>query len=583
VKVLLRLIGLMKPHREMMALAIALSLVAMLANIGLMAVSGWFIAAMGLAGAAGATMNYFTPAAIIRALAITRTGGRYAERVISHDATFRVLAGLKRWFYDRIEPLAPAGLADHASGDLLARIRNDIERLELVFLRVLSPIIVAVVTALVVALVMSRYSGLVAIMFVSLFAVAGGLLPVLVARAGAEPSRMVTRTTARMKDELVDGLHGLAELKLAGLEDQFAHRIGDLSDRYIAEEARLARLQGVSIAGVGLAANVALLGVLLLLIPLLKDGGLAPADMPMLMLLVVASFDAAAPLPLATQSLAGTLASAQRLFDLVDRQLVVTDPAHPMPMPSGSRLGFERVDFRYAEGRPRVLSDISIDLAEGNRIAIVGETGSGKSSLINLAVRFWDPEAGRLTLGGAPVDQLPLEALRARIAVVPQTPHLFATTIRENLRIARPEATEGHIEAAARAAQIHDFIVSLPAGYDTYVGTHGHLLSGGEARRLAVARALLKDAPVLLLDEPTEGLDRLTAERLIDHVIKDRRRSVLLVTHRSTGLRQMDEIIVLAGGRIAARGTFDELSRPGGPLHVVVALLDEPVEEAPAP
>lgn len=322
-RLVLRLLRLMWPVRWMIALSIALALVAMLANIGLMAVSGWFIAAMGLAGAAGAGMNYFTPAAIIRALAIARTGGRYAERVVSHDATLRVLAGLRRWFYERLEPLAPAVLIEQSSGDLLARIRNDIERLELVFLRVVSPAVVAALTALVVVVVMALYHGAAALAVLALLLVAGVLLPYRAVQRGAGPSRSQAETSALMKQSIVDGLDGLAELKLAGREVEFVARVVDLGDRYIADEAVLARLQGTLLAGAGFAANLALLAVVVLVVPAVELQKVAAAELPMLMLLALASFDAVAPLPLAFQSISGTLQSGRRLFDLVDRPVAI--------------------------------------------------------------------------------------------------------------------------------------------------------------------------------------------------------------------------------------------------------------------
>lgn len=573
---LLRIVRLMAPQRGMMALSIVLSLAAMLANIGLMAVSGWFIAAMAAAGATGSAINYFTPAAAIRAMAIIRTGGRYAERVVSHEATFRVLAGLRRWFYDALEPLAPARLAAHRSGDLLARIRTDIDRLELVFLRILSPVVVAILTAILVTAFAARYHGGAALALLAFLVLAGGVLPYIMARAGAAPSQDIAATSSVLKEQLVDGLAGLGELKLYGLEQNFAARIAGLTGRHITAEARLARLQALSLAGVGLAANLALLAVLVLVIPSVRSGGVAPPELAMLMLLAVASFDAVAPLPLAFQSIAGTLASANRLFDLVDTSPAVSDPRAPLTLPERNDLVFERVTFGYDPGVP-VLRDIDLALGEGRRVGVVGASGSGKSSLVNLAVRFWEPQGGRITLGGVMIDRLAADRLRSRFAVVTQDAHLFAATIRDNLLVARPDASDGEMEAAARAAGIHDVIAGLPQGYDTFVGAQGLLLSGGEARRIALARALLKDAPVLILDEPTEGLDADTEAAVMASLLAPTSgRGVLLITHRLAGLAQMDEIIVLENGAIVARGSFAELVAPGGPLAGLASMIGSP-------
>ncbi|MFV0369817.1 MAG: thiol reductant ABC exporter subunit CydC [Hyphomicrobiaceae bacterium] len=578
---MLRLTRLMWPVRWMMVLSIVLSLLAMLANIGLLAVSGWFIAAMGLAGVAGATMNYFTPAAIIRAFAIVRTGGRYAERVISHEATFRILSGLRRWFYDRLEPLAPAALGEHSSGDLFTGIRNDIERLELVFLRIISPVVVAVLAGLIVISVLTAYHGLSAFAVGVLLIAAGLLLPVYTMRQGRWPSRELTALSSEMKSLLVDGLEGLAELQLAGRDADFRKRVVVLSERQISSERQLAKQQGAAAAAIVLAANLALFAVLLLIVPEVQDGNLASAKLPALMLLALASFDAVAPLPLAFQSLPGALHSARRLFDLADRGPLVKEPRSPHRMPTGNAVRFENVSLSYAPGRRSVLSNVSLELAEGRRIAVVGVTGAGKSSLINLLVRFWDPSAGKITLDGVPINELGLDALRARISVQQQRPYFFSATVRDNLLIARPGATQEHIETATRAAKIHNFIASLPRGYDTFIGAHGRLLSGGEAHRLAVARALLNPAPILVLDEPTEGLDTITAAEMICGIMDFARdRSILLITHRETGLLAMDEIIVLEAGQVVAKGSFDELSRPARPLNAMKSRIDElPAED----
>lgn len=571
-----RLIGMMRVHRGMMALAIGLSLTAMLANIGLMAISGWFIAAMAMAGVAGTPMNYFTPAAIIRALALSRTASRYAERVVSHDATFHLLASLRRWFYDALEPLAPAHLAAHASGDLLARIRNDIERLELIFLRILAPCVVAAITVAVVTGVFLAYDTAAAFAVLGLLLMAGILLPILAARYGRDPSLSLSARAAEMKDFIVDRVSGLADLSIAGLDRDVASHFAGLSDSQLEGELELAKIRGLSLAGTSLAANAALLAVLGIVIPAVAEARLAAANLPMLMLLAVASFDAVSPLPLAFQSLAGALASARRIFEIADRRPNVLEDPSPAALPPGSSLRFEGVSFRYSDGARRVLSDIDLDIRPGRRIGIVGESGSGKSSLVNLAVRFWDPEAGRITLDGVPLSQLQLGPLRSRIAVSSQKPHFFSGTIRQNLLLAKPDATAEHFDRATRIAAIYDFVQSLPLGYDTYVGAHGHLLSGGELRRLAVAQALLKDAPVLLLDEPTEGLDAATAQQLIDGVLSvSHDRAVVLVTHRATGLASMDEIVVLEASRIVARGPFSDLAAAGGPLEGSANLIPE--------
>ncbi len=555
-KVIRRLLALFRPYWHWIALAIGLSLASVLANIALMATAGWFITAMGLAGLAGVTMNYFTPAAMIRAFAIIRTGGRYAERFVGHEATFRLLAVLRTWFYERIEPLAPAGLQSFRSGDLLTRIRNDIDRLELFFLRLLAPAAVALIASLIVVAVLSAYDPLIGLVQLGLFALAGMLLPLAVAEAGAEPSERITVASARLNMLTVDTIEGQAELHLYGHADSRAARIEALSDEMIADETRLAGLSAISQAGIGLAANLAMAFALLIAIPDVTSGRLAAPELAMLAFLALASFEAVAPVPLAMQSLSGTLASARRLFAIADAAPPVLDPSQPKSMPDDAELRFENVSLTYSGARHAALTGINLRIAPGRRVAVIGPSGSGKSSLVNLALRFWEPSEGCITIGGVPIHQLKAEDLRRRISVVSQHAHLFAATVAENLLVANPRATSAEIEAACRLAQIHDFIVAQPDGYGTYVGTNGLKLSGGEARRLAVARALLKKAPILLLDEPTEGVDSETEHTLLNAVLEARRDcAVLLITHRPAALEKMDEILALDAGRILERRT----------------------------
>ncbi|MCW2308034.1 thiol reductant ABC exporter subunit CydC [Rhodobium gokarnense] len=555
---LLRLLKLFRPYWLWMAGSILLSLASVLANVGLMAVSGWFITAMALAGLAGVSMNYFTPAALIRAFAIVRTVGRYAERVISHEATFRLLAELRTWFYRRIEPLAPAGLAKAHSGDVHARIGADIDRLELVFLRVFAPVTVAALASLVVIAVLFAWHPLIAASQAVLLALAGIALPVLVARAGSAPSERLTHQGADMNTKLVDMLDGLGTLQAYGFDASHAARIDALTGDMIAEETRLSRLSGLSIAGVGLATNLALLAAIALAVPAVRSGALAPADLAMVALLAMASFEAIGPLPLAAQSLGGTLASARRIFALADGTPPVPVPASPAPLPRVAgdvpALSFRGVTFAYP-GSPRpALSGIDLDLMPGTRTGILGASGSGKSSLVNLALRFWPPDAGSIFLCGTDVATLDPEDVRRKISAVSQHAHLFTASIAENLRVAAPDAALGKLEEACRIAQVHDFIAAQPDGYDTLVGANGLKLSGGEARRIAVARALLKEAPILLLDEPGEGLDRATETAMLDALFDaTRERAVLYITHRPVALERMHALLLMERSRIVDR------------------------------
>lgn len=564
-----RLLALMRPQAGWVALAVLLSAVTSLSHAGLMAASGWFITAAALAGAAGAVMNPFTASAAIRAFALLRTAARYGERIIGHEATLKFVAHLRPWFFAHLVPLAPAALEDQHSGDLLARLKTDIDRLEFAFLRILSPLLAALLAVVVVVAFAAAYDAAIALALAGLLLVAGVGLPVLAHRLGAGPARRLARDTGAFEAALVDHLEGRAELDIYDPENRHRARLDAASDALLTDERWLAGLAAATSAGVGMTGQLALLAVLLLGAPLVLAGQLAGAELPMLALMALAAFDAVAPLPLALQTLPATLASARRLFTLVDRPPPVPERGVFRPVPATGALVFSQVGLTYAgAGRP-ALDGIDLALVPGRHVAVVGPSGSGKSSLVALALRFRAPDAGTITFAGADVAAFEPDGLRRRIAVLAQAEHLFAETLLDNLRIADPQASLARCEQACATAAILPFVASEPDGFSTFVGAHGAGLSGGEARRLALARTLLKDAPILILDEPTEGLDPETERRVMDAVLDAaRERAVLLITHRPAGLDRMDEILVLEAGRIVARGTPAEIlprfGRPPG-------------------
>jgi ATP-binding cassette subfamily C protein CydC len=584
-KIFGRLLRLSRRYWSWMALGALISTLAVLANVGLMAVAGWFIAAMAMAGAAGVLMNYFLPAALIRLFAILRTGGRYLERLVTHEATFRLLSELRVWFYQRIEPLAPARLQLYRSGDLLGRIQADIDTLHNAYLRLLVPILVAVSGVLVVATVLCLYSRWVALLVLALLLLTGVAVPLVMRRAGERSGALVVETRSELRTAVIDGVQGMGELRVYGAAQRQVQKIESLTRRLSAEQIRLSRLSGISEGAVGLCASLAMWGTVLITVALIGRGALQPLDLPMLALLVLASFEAVGPLPLAFQRLGETFAAARRVFELVDAQPQVAAVRTPSPRPRDSGLTMRGVRMRYDAQDPWALDGLDLDLAAGRCVAVVGPSGAGKSSIVRLALRFWEYQKGEVRLGGHDLRSYQPEDVRSLIAVVSQDTHLFHTTILENLRVAAPEADQQAIVRATGAAQIHDFIAALPDGYHTHVGEAGVRLSGGQARRIAIARALLKDAPILLLDEPTENLDPQTERAVfeaIDRLMAGR--TVLLITHKLAVLQnRVDEVLVLEGGRVVERGTHAELVRLGGRYANYQDYLVESPQELPLP
>ncbi|OIQ75095.1 putative multidrug export ATP-binding/permease protein [mine drainage metagenome] len=347
-----------------------------------------------------------------------------------------------------------------------------------------------------------------------------------------------------------------------------AQRIGLLTEDMIGQQRRLSDATGLSQGLLGLLANLAMWATLLLAIPLVDNRIITPAQLPMLALFVLASFEAVLPLPLALQMLGETLAAARRVFSIIDaRPQVEERPDLPAPQWIRASVEIDGLRLRYprAAGTPGpwVIDGLDLHLRAGERVALVGPSGAGKSTVVQAMLRFWDYQQGQIRIGGHDLRDWPSEALRQHVAVVSQDTYLFNTTIRDNLLLARPEATDAELIAACRAAQLHDFIATLPEGYDTWVGEAGMRLSGGQARRVAIARALLRNAPLLILDEPTEGLDALTERDLLRDIARLMEgRTVLLITHKLAALpAAVDRVLVMESGRIIESGSPAELLR----------------------
>jgi ATP-binding cassette subfamily C protein CydC len=563
---LARLLRLMAPQRGWMLAGAAVALLALLANVGLLTVSGWFIAAMALAGASGAVFDYFTPAALIRGLAIARTGGRYVERLLTHEATFRILARLRVWLYLAIEPLAPARLDLMRSADLLSRMQADIDTLNQVYLRLLLPAGVAAVSSLGMLAAVALFSPALALLVGAWLALAGLAVPWWAWHRGRRAAAGALLQRNLLRIEVADALAGALDLRVYGAEDQALRRVDRASAELLERQRRLSDLAGLSGAAVGLCANLAVWSALILLLPAVAAGHMPPARLPMLALFALGAFEAVAPLPLAFQMLGEMLAAARRVFELADTPPGVAEPPAGAAAASDAVAGgghgrdaaieLRGLRMRYAPQAPWVLDGLDLDLPAGARLALVGASGAGKSSLLQVLTRLREYQQGSVRIGGRDLRELRGDDARARFAVVGQDDYLFHGSVLDNLLLANPLATPEQVHRACRAARLHEFIESLPEGYLSPLGEGGTRLSGGQARRLGIARALLKDAPVLLLDEPADALDANTERELYEALSEAMRgRSVLLISHRLGALSALvDEVAVLEHGRIAWRG-----------------------------
>jgi thiol reductant ABC exporter CydC subunit len=507
----------------------------------------------------------------VRFFGVSRGVFRYLERVVSHDVTLRLLAGVRVGVYRALEPLAPARLLGARSGDLLGRLLDDVGSLEGLYVRVLGPSLGAIALAALTGVVLLPFGGAVAAAALGALALAGLVLPGLAARLGDGPGRRLVAARGELAALLTDGVQGMGEVLALRREEVLAREVAARSRAMADEEGRLVRLSAGAGALVGLVADLSVVLVLALAIPAVRSGAIDGVQLAVVALVTLAAFEAVAALPAAWREAGSVRASARRLFEVLDLPPAVTEggggPGPEPPDPGAPLLEVRGLTFAFPDARRPALESIDLRLEAGRRLAVVGSTGSGKSTLAHLLLRFWDAPAGTLWLEGRDVRTLPPDTVRRALAFAAQRTHLFTGTLRHNLLLARPGATDEELDGVLKAAQLAEWVGRLPRGLDTWIGEEGRQLSGGEAQRLALARALLRPAPLLLLDEPTAHLDAVTERRVLDAIVAaGEGRASLLITHRLVGLEAFDEVLVLDHGRIVERGTAADLASAGGPF-----------------
>ena len=550
-------------HFKWMLLGTGFGLLAMIAAIGLLALSGWFISAAAYAGLTAATaqlFNFFHPGIGVRLFAIGRTLARYAERIVTHDATFRILQSLRSWFYIHLEPLAPARLMMLRSADVLNRIVADIDALDNLYLRVLSPSIAALVTSILVIVFLGFFDPRLALSVAVFLAIAGFGVPAMVMRLAGSSGHQIAQHISNLRIRIVDALQGLPELLVFGAYPQQIDLVKQSNLALLKVQLRMSHIRGASSALITVFSGLAVLCALYQAVILVNHEALDGAVLALVILTVIASFEAILPLPPAYQYLGQTREAGRRLLEIVETEPAVVFPAQSIPLDRQFNITFDNVCFRYHDQAPWALHNVGFHIPAGRRVAVIGETGSGKSTLIHLLARFWNPVCGHIRLGKNEIDDFSETDLRRLISVVSQQPHMFNATLKENLLLARPGASDDQLLAALDTAQLLEFVKGLPDGLNTWTGEAGQLLSGGQARRVAVARAILHDAPLWVMDEPTEGLDPITEKNMMQAIKRQTAgRTLLLITHRLLDLDWMDDILMLDHGRLIARGSHAQL------------------------
>jgi ATP-binding cassette subfamily C protein CydC len=550
----MRLLKLIAPFKKGVAFAVLLSFLTIGSSVGLMAMSAYLISKAAIVTEVAEIALAITT---VRVFAIARAAFRYLERTFTHTVTFRILTQLRVWFYASIEPLAPARLMAYRSGDLLTRIVGDIETLENFYVRVVVPPIAAALVTLFACLILGMFDGSLAIALFVFLVLTGVVWPWLSRWISREPAAALIATRAELNAVLVDEIQGIADLLTFDQTQQHQKRVLALSRDLNRTQERLALLRGVSNALAALFTSLAGLTVLMLGISLVSGGQIDGVYLALLPLTAIASFEAVQPLSLAWQQLEANQAAGRRLFELIDAPpevsapLEASEPARPSPQPVDYGLEIRDLKFGYRADEPLVLDGVNITVPAGGRVVIVGPSGSGKSTIVNLLLRFWDYHAGEIRIGGHDLHDYCVEDVRQMLGVVSQQVHLFNATMQDNLLLANPDATNEQIRDACEQAQLHDFIETLPLRYETLIGENGVLLSGGERQRLAIARVILKNAPLLILDEAAANLDAITEQKLMKSLEPFMiNRTVVIISHRRSGVEHIDQVITLEDGHV---------------------------------
>ncbi|MFA0193152.1 cysteine/glutathione ABC transporter ATP-binding protein/permease CydC [Vibrio artabrorum] len=561
---LLPYLRLYKKHWFGLSLGMLLAFATLSASIGLLTLSGWFISASAVAGLtiARETFNYMLPGGGVRGLAMGRTAGRWGERVVSHNATFKLLTDLRIFFFKKLAPLIPGRISNLRDADLLNRLVADVDAMDHVYLRLVSPVTVGVLGIVFLTLFLMWFDISLGLILGSILLIMLLVWPILFYKLGKRNGGELTQNKADLRVTTLDWIEGYSELTLFGAEERYRNAILETQQKLMANQFVNANLTGMASAVLMLFNGL----TLVLMLWLAADGVGGNAPDPFIALIAfatMASFELLMPIAGAFQYLGQTLSSARRLNEVILSEPEVQFSEEKLDINKPLDITFSNVTFSYPDSERSVLNAIDLTISATNKVAIVGQTGSGKSTLIQLLTRYWDPKKGSISIAGIELTQWNESQLRESISVVSQRVDILNGTLRDNLLIARPEATDDHLANILRDVGLEKLLENN--ALDSWLGDGGRQLSGGEKRRIGIARAILHDAPILLLDEPTEGLDKQTEQSIMTLFEKHfEGKTVIFITHRLIGLESMDSIVLIEQGEIVENGSHEKLLNQQG-------------------
>lgn len=555
-KTFIKIVSLGKEYKFWMLLAALLGFFTVGSGIGMMMTSSYLIAK-----AAMQTPIYQLQVAIVgvRFFGISRGVFRYLERYISHNVTFKLLAKYRVWFFKSLIPIVPSKTIDFSSGDLLSRSIEDIESIEHIFVRVISPPFIFVATSVLMFGLLSIFSLTYSLIFIFMFFTSAIGIPLLTFLLSNKTSKTITTLKSNLKEFSIDNLQGISELIFYNQKDRWINDFDVLNNKLIKAQTRMNNIQSLHESLTGLMMNLTVIIMLFAAIPDVTSGILEGVYLSVISIGIMASFEAVMQIPQAFQYLGKSTEAGKRLFE-------ITETTNPSPyqntateFSSDYNLRLDNISFSY-NNKTNALSNISLSIHPGEKFAIVGASGAGKSTLVNILTKLWDYNIGDIFLGNENYKNISGDKIRNIISVVPQKVHLFTGTIKNNLLIAKPDATDEELMLALSEVNLNTFVNDLPEKLNTNIGELGKKLSGGESKRLTIARALLKDSQIIIFDEINSHVDNLTEKKILETISKIKTdKSILFITHRIVQMEIFDKIIVFSNGKIVESGTHKEL------------------------
>lgn len=564
-KLVWRLLGFMKPLRGWILISTMTGLATVAAGVGLLGTSAYLIAS----AAFHPSIAELSVAVVgVRFFGISRGVFRYLDRLVSHHVNFKLLSILRIWFYNCLKLLAPARLIHYQRGDLLSRAIGDIDTLDQFYVRAVSPVISAIFATVGFSMLVGSWNVRLGWILAAGLSVTSFVLPALVYIFSRGPAKQLVDQRAILSQTMLDTLRGAAEIIVFQQQEEELTQINRVSLQTNRAQVGLAHSQGLS-NGMNAVLTQGTVAIMLLVgIPLVRTGELDGIMLAVIVLITMASFEISIPIAQAAQFWESSLQAARRLFEMADQQPAIIEPVIPVSVPEKPNILIRNLSFQYHGNLPLAADHLNIDIPYGRKIALVGENGSGKTTILNLLMRFWDCQPGEILIDGIPVQEFSPKELRQRIGYVSPGGAIFQTTLRQNLLLANPGALDADLLRVLDSVQLGEWVQTLPDGLDTWLGASGLTISGGQLQRIQLARGLLMDAPIYLLDEPTTHLDVETETRLISlfrSIFQNR--SLVWVTHRLVGLDWLDEILLLDNGRVVERGNQHTLLESRGRFY----------------